>query len=253
MQTAVACPKCSYVRQPTDAAPAWQCPSCGIAYVKWQQVKQLVVPPKAGEPAPALHFDGSIWLLLAVNIAALGVAEWQGWSAGQLVLMYWVQSIAIGASYVLRIRSLEKFSTEGMVSDEGLRVQPTPETKALYLFGFIALYGLLHLGYLVFVLGIPRTPLRLDLWFWLCTAAFALNHYWSYRYNRELDRRGAPHLETLVYTPFVRIAPMHLIFATGIAFVVDSVLPFGVLKIAADVTMHVVEHQQLQKTREGDG
>ncbi|MFC7298230.1 glutaredoxin family protein [Herminiimonas aquatilis] len=28
------CPKCSYVRKPTDEAPEWQCPSCQVAYVK---------------------------------------------------------------------------------------------------------------------------------------------------------------------------------------------------------------------------
>lgn len=28
------CPKCRYVRTPADAAPPWQCPSCGVAYHK---------------------------------------------------------------------------------------------------------------------------------------------------------------------------------------------------------------------------
>ena len=28
------CPKCSYLRKPTDEAPDWQCPSCGVAYAK---------------------------------------------------------------------------------------------------------------------------------------------------------------------------------------------------------------------------
>lgn len=28
------CPKCGTVRKPTDTVPDWQCPSCGIAYVK---------------------------------------------------------------------------------------------------------------------------------------------------------------------------------------------------------------------------
>jgi len=259
MQTAAVCPKCSYVRQPADKAPAWQCPSCGIAYAKYaayvQQVKvsakQLVVPPKAGEPAPALQLDGSIWLLLAVNIAALAVAEWQDWPVAQLVLIYWVQSVAIGVSYVLRIQALEKFSTDGMVED-GLRVQPTPEAKASAVFGFTVLFGFLHLGYLVVVLGGARTPLRFDPWFFLCAAAFALNHYWSYRYNREVDRQGTPHIETLFYAPFARVVPMHLMFVTGAAFFVGSVLPFGVLKIAADVAMHVVEHKQLQKIRKGE-
>lgn len=29
------CPKCGHTRTPADTAPAWQCPSCGIAYVKF--------------------------------------------------------------------------------------------------------------------------------------------------------------------------------------------------------------------------
>jgi len=32
------CPKCRYERQPTDAAPDWQCPSCGVAYSKVETV-----------------------------------------------------------------------------------------------------------------------------------------------------------------------------------------------------------------------
>ena len=32
MQT---CPKCQYVRKPTDTNPEWQCPNCGIAYAKF--------------------------------------------------------------------------------------------------------------------------------------------------------------------------------------------------------------------------
>jgi len=28
------CPKCRYQRQPSDDAPDWQCPSCGVAYAK---------------------------------------------------------------------------------------------------------------------------------------------------------------------------------------------------------------------------
>jgi hypothetical protein len=28
------CPKCKYVRTATDQAPEWQCPSCGVAYLK---------------------------------------------------------------------------------------------------------------------------------------------------------------------------------------------------------------------------
>jgi len=34
--SSISCPKCDYVRKPEDAAPDWQCPSCGIAYQKFR-------------------------------------------------------------------------------------------------------------------------------------------------------------------------------------------------------------------------
>lgn len=33
------CPKCDYVRKPTDNAPAWQCPHCGVVYAKVAHLK----------------------------------------------------------------------------------------------------------------------------------------------------------------------------------------------------------------------
>lgn len=254
MQTAaVVCPKCSYARQPGDAAPAWQCPSCGIAYAKYAAylaqakagARQLVVPPKAGEAAPALHFDGSIWLLVAVNVAALGIAQWRHWPLAQLMLLYWAQSIAIGISYLLRILSLEQFSTEGFtINDQA--VDPTPQTKRKVAAFFAFHFGFFHFIYFVFLLAAPKTPARLDAWFWLCILGFALNHFWSYRYNRDVDRQGTPNIGTLMFTPYARIVPMHLTIVTG-AFLGKSLLLFGLLKIGADVVMHLVEHRQLRK------
>jgi ribosomal protein L37AE/L43A len=34
------CPKCSYIRKPTDEAPAWQCPKCGIAIAKYIELQK---------------------------------------------------------------------------------------------------------------------------------------------------------------------------------------------------------------------
>lgn len=33
------CPKCQYKRQDSDVAPQWQCPKCGVAYMKAQGSK----------------------------------------------------------------------------------------------------------------------------------------------------------------------------------------------------------------------
>jgi hypothetical protein len=246
MQSVVACPKCNYVRLPADTAPAWQCPSCGIAYAKFAAVKQLVVPPKAGDAAPPFALDGSIWILLAVNVIALAMAYWQKWPLQQLMLLYWGQSIAIGISYVLRILSLEKFSTEGFTMNNQA-VDPTPETKRKVAFFFVVHFGMFHVVYFVFLVA-GKGPLRLDAWFWLCVLGFALNHFWSYRYNRDVDRQGTPNIGTLMFTPYLRIIPMHLTIISG-GFLGKGLLLFGGLKILADVGMHLIEHARLQKAR----
>jgi hypothetical protein len=36
VESASVCPKCGYQRKPGDTAPAWQCPSCGIAIEKYR-------------------------------------------------------------------------------------------------------------------------------------------------------------------------------------------------------------------------
>ena len=51
------CPKCKYNRRPTDNNPAWQCPGCGVAYVK---VTKFVTdrPPEAeAETEPLLVYE----------------------------------------------------------------------------------------------------------------------------------------------------------------------------------------------------
>ena len=49
MNVGAACPKCGYARRPTDTAPDWQCPSCGIAIHKYQaklvEAQALVATP----------------------------------------------------------------------------------------------------------------------------------------------------------------------------------------------------------------
>ena len=48
----VTCPKCGYTRTAADTAPAWQCPSCGIAYNKFHAAAAPLAPAGAA-PGPA--------------------------------------------------------------------------------------------------------------------------------------------------------------------------------------------------------
>ena len=250
----IVCPKCGHVRTAADVAPDWQCPACGIAYQKYQayldHARNLVRPPRAGEAAPHYAVDGSVWSLVATNAIALGIAGYQGWSTASLMLVYWAQSLVIGAANVFRILALDRFSTENFkINDRP--VDPTPATKWRVAAFFAVHYGFFHLVYFLFLADSRGAPLFTP-WLWACTAAFAVNHFWSYRYNRDLDRQGTPNIGTLMFTPYLRIVPMHLtiIFGGLLVHTGAGLLLFGALKTAADVAMHVVEHAQIKKVRD---
>ncbi|HEY7841420.1 MAG TPA: DUF6498-containing protein [Gammaproteobacteria bacterium] len=220
-----------------------------------ERARKVVTPLHAGDAMPHMGADSSVWLLVAANVFALFAALHFDWTARSLMLVYWSQSVAIGFSYFLRILSLEKFSTENFYINKQ-PVQPTQGTKVQVAFFFAFHYGFFHFIYLMFlVVDVRNGPPELDIWFWLCAAAFFLNHFWSYRYNRDIDRMGTPNIGTLMFTPYLRIVPMHLTIIAG-GLMTESggaLLLFGVLKTLADVGMHVAEHAQLRKTRTADG
>lgn len=249
---AVVCPKCGYARTAADTAPAWQCPACGIAYQKYnaylEHARKAVTPLRADDTPPHFALDGSVWSLVAANVLTLCIARWQHWSTTSLMLIYWSQSVVIGIANVFRMLALERFSTENFTIN-GKPVDPTPATK-WRVAGFFALhYGIFHFVYLEFLATNFRHEQPFTRGFWVCVAAFALNHLWSFHYNRQLDHQGAPNIGTLMMTPYVRIVPMHLTFIFG-GITGGSLLLFGALKTVADVIMHVIEHGQLKKVRE---
>ncbi len=95
--------------------------------------------------------DGSVWMLLLINVIALITAVLQGWSLVELMLIYWAQSLIIGASYVARISNLDNYSTEGFKIN-GKRVKPNAATKRQTAFFFCIHYGGFHAVYLLFML-----------------------------------------------------------------------------------------------------
>ena len=164
------------------------------------------------------------------------------------MFVYWVQSVVIGVSYLARILSLDKFSTANFkINDRP--VEPTRATK-LQTAGFFAVhYGLFHAVYLIFIAAEAPAGTLIDPWTWASALAFAVNHAYSYRYNRELDRQGTPNIGAMMFTPYVRIVPMHIAIIVGaMSASTVGILIFGVLKTIADVVMHHVEHRALRRT-----
>ena len=112
MQT---CPKCHYVRLPTDTAPGWQCPNCGIAYAKFGSAplhrptgpnpgNHLGIAANAGEGKGDTQSTGifipDIWHLLAAGSFLLGIVlAYQMWKSGERgleIFFYFPVFMALG-------------------------------------------------------------------------------------------------------------------------------------------------------------
>jgi hypothetical protein len=70
------CPKCSYVRKPTDAAPDYECPSCGVIYSKYN--------PEAERKLAEIRSRNQ---QLSVDKAAVSAKPWRPFDLHPLLLL----------------------------------------------------------------------------------------------------------------------------------------------------------------------
>lgn len=198
--------------------------------------------------------DRAVAGILASNLLTLVLAWWQGWPLASMLWPYWCQSVVIGWFARKRILKLGQFSTEGFRVN-GEAVAPTPETKRSTANFFALHYGFFHLAYLVFLvqegaasfkaMGVRDVLLILGL-----ALAFWYSHGLSHRDHVAADLRRVPNIGSLMFLPYVRIVPMHLVILFGASQTGGlGLLVFGALKTAADVLMHRAEHRWLQRAK----
>lgn len=189
--------------------------------------------------------DRSLTVLLLSNLLTLVLAVVQQWDVRVLMWIYWAQSVIIGYFNVHRILALENFTTSGfMINDKPVKRTAAGKRQTALLFAMH--YGIFHLGYMVFLATMSGVQPGFPLFGMLvCILAFYLNHRFSYHYNRERDLEGIPNLGNLMTYPYVRIVPMHLMIVIGSNFLGNNGIAlvfFLLLKTAADIAMHVIEH-----------
>ncbi|RZJ23802.1 MAG: sel1 repeat family protein [Haliea sp.] len=81
------CPRCSYQRRPTDAAPAWQCPRCEVAYDKATRSSTVEdraarrEQERARQQQRAARSRTLAWACLALAVVAAAAWGFQRWRA----------------------------------------------------------------------------------------------------------------------------------------------------------------------------
>ncbi len=86
-------------------------------------------------------------------------------------------------------------------------------------------------------------------------AIFFFNHAFSYRYNLKKDLASLPNIGTLLFFPYARVIPMHLIIFIGLWAGRGSPVTlffFLLLKSGVDILMHIIEHVNWKEEKEKD-
>lgn len=189
--------------------------------------------------------DLSLLPLLISNGLAIWWAARDHLSLQTVMMIYWAQSIAIGAVNVLRILALREYSTEDFRM--GGPLSPSAGTK-LKIAGFFTLhYGFFHVVYLVFILAaMTRGRVDVNVRFVLYGAAlFAGTDLAALALHWNGETRGR-NIGRVMFAPYARIVPMHLaiIFGGFVNFHPGLTLwLFQGLKTVADLATHLIQHR----------
>jgi hypothetical protein len=188
----------------------------------------------------------SIRHLLLANAATLGAALLLHWPAGWLLWPYWLQSVVIGWYARRRMLGLERFGTDGFTSN-GRRVPEDDPASKRSTANFFALhYGAFHLGYLAFLCKEHALHAR---WDWLvlfaCGLSFVLSQRETFAVQHAADLRGRPNLGVLMFTPYLRIVPMHLAILLGakLGGGTAMLVGFTTLKTASDLLLDHIDRR----------
>ncbi|MEJ7747348.1 MAG: DUF6498-containing protein [Luteimonas sp.] len=166
------------------------------------------------------------------------------WNVGWLLWPYWMQSVMIGWYARKRMLALQRFSTEGFTSNGG-RVAEDDSGKRSTAAFFTLHYGFFHLGYLVFLAaehapGSWRDAVLLA----ACGVSFVLSQAPTYDAQHAADLRGKPSLGALMFTPYLRVVPMHLAILLGASFAGAGALwLFTALKTGSDLMLDWIDRR----------
>ena len=203
-----------------------------------------------GTPSKTLFY--STLSLLIANLVTIYFAITQGWSLSSILIIYWIQSVIIGIFNFFRILMLKEFDVAGFSINDVPAVM-NDQTKRSTAFFFLFHFGFFHVFYLIFIIllvasdffthkGLAVSSLLAII---VTSTIFFLNHLFSFMPKVNRDKITKPNIGTMMFLPYLRIIPMHIIIVFGAVTNggPETLLLFMSLKTVADVLMHIFENK----------
>lgn len=158
------------------------------------------------------------WGLITANLSVIFYAFVDNLTATEVLWMYWIQSVIIGAFNFFRIITLKNFSTEGL-KQNAKAVNPTKAAKIFTSIFFLFHYGFFHLVYGIFIATFPvilSEEKTTGISYLLFPSIVFLINYGIEFYNEQtIITDEVPNLGALMFMPYLRIIPMHLTIILG--------------------------------------
>lgn len=188
--------------------------------------------------------DGGLWVLLAFNGAALYYYYQNPTSINTLYVLFWIQSFFIGVFTVLGILTFNNRV------ENSFTVNDDPGNKPGCAAAFFTLhYGIFHFVYLIFIV-VSLVDIHHLQWsfiklsFWAIFAGCVMQYF----QDKNRNRSQPVNIGTMFFMPYARIIPMHLAILSPQFLHIKAPLIFLLLKIVADIVMHVVYRNYLFKS-----
>jgi len=224
----------------------------------------MKIPPALSRIVPGgFEVTPPVITLLCSNIITIVLAVAGNWDAATVLFIYWAQSIIIGIFTVISLIRADTAaltadisqSAEGNVS-VGMMNRYFARYYKYFIAGFFTFhYGLFHVVYYEFIVdsGFFGVVDFSSPEVWASCGLFFVNHLYSSLYYRHDERKGGGYIAEEFTYPYSRISPMHLTIIFGAIIVsvlsaagIESTLPvvvlFLVLKVYADLIMHIKKH-----------
>jgi hypothetical protein len=225
------------------------------------------------------EYRASAWALVAANVLPLIGVLLLDWNTFEIVALYWVENVIIGAINVLKMVTCNPNPDEvdwsaltGTESRRGVGDLPHQGAKVFLVPFFMLHYGIFCLVHGVFVftmfgpesfgfgafdVGRDFTAIRGDRYLVLAVAALAGSHLYSF-FRNYLGRGEYRRTVVIVqmFQPYARVVVLHVAILFGAFVVVFLGSNIGVLviliigKTVLDLTLHLRERERSAKNPE---
>lgn len=210
-----------------------------------------------------LKWDISLLSLIVTNLIVIVLAVIQKWDLSVLVLLYVIQSFIIGFFHFLKLLNKKNIDVTNFPLITGLSLSAIKTTKIILSIVYWWLYQFILLIYLIFAVVFSLVSAQLCsnvnqnictqtastnwLFFGISIVIFFINHLISYIINFKKDTERPETVWALIFIPYLRFIPIHIILSIGVAFFKSSLTSYSLilfllLKTAIDVYTHNYIH-----------